>query len=161
MSIDSTRLAEQAPPAFEPRAQYLGAFAAAEQMIAGSPVVPSGISVVTYAQWAPDGMGLDVHLRTPSDVAVFARWIGGHVGTTLQADGLLRTSVTGGYRGTPYLAWALHTDAEWVLRQTEQAGELARQAHEYYDLDEDSAAVVPGCGRVGYLAAGADAEVPA
>ena len=158
MSIDST---QPATPATDPRALYLAALSIAEQIISGAPVVPQSLDVRSYGEWKYGRYGISVHLRRPSEVAAFGRWIGAHVTTELRNDGRYSTEAIGEYHGTPFQAWALHTDAAWIQRQEALAGLLADQAHDMYDLDADSAAVLPGCGRVGYVAAAAEAEVSA
>lgn len=160
MSIDSTVQSQLATPAPDPRALYLAALSVAEEIISSAPVVPQSLDVRSYGEWKFGRYGISVHLRLPSEVAGFARWIGAHVATDPRPDGLYTTAASGEHHGTPFHAWALHSDAAWVQRQQILAGELAAQAHDVYDLDADSAAVVPGCSPYGYLAT-RDAEVSA
>ncbi|MFI2184559.1 hypothetical protein [Streptomyces sioyaensis] len=149
MSIDST----QPDRAADPRSSYLVALSVAEQIVAGAPVIPQSITANRY-----DG-GLELHLASPADVAVFARWIGVHVTTTRTTTKYpFETGAAGTWHGVGFRAWVMHEDASWVQRQQDQAGELVNQAHDMYDLDADSAAVVPGCVRVGYVTASADSE---
>ncbi|MGW7247758.1 hypothetical protein [Streptomyces decoyicus] len=158
MSIDLTS-PDQA--GVDPRSSYLAALSVAEQIVAGAPVVPLSIDTRSYGEWKYGRYGVSVHLRQPADVAAFARWIGAHVTTAPRADGLHITTSSGEYHGTPFHAWALHSDVAWIKRQAEMAGQLAAQAHDMYDLNADSAHVVPGCAPDGYLTATVDAEVSA
>ncbi|MEU9498186.1 hypothetical protein [Streptomyces sp. NPDC048196] len=158
MSIDSTAPSQPAQPARDPRALYLAALSVAERIVAGAPIVPQSIDTRSYGEWAYGRYGVSVHLRQPADVAAFARWIGAHVATEPRDDGRYITTASGEHHGTPFHAWALHSDAAWIKRQSELAGELADQAHDMYDLNPDSVALVPGCARVGYVTAASDAE---
>ncbi|TJZ55578.1 hypothetical protein FCH28_09560 [Streptomyces piniterrae] len=135
----------------DPRSLYLRALSVAEHLISDSPAIPASLDIRAYGEWEFGRYGLSVHLRKPADVAAFARWIGAHVTTELRSDGMYGTTALGEFRGTPFHAWALHSDGEWLARQTKRAGELAAQAHDMYDLDADSTVVVPGCAPVGYV----------
>lgn len=158
MSIDSIS-PDQAGA--DPRSSYLAALSVAEQIVAAAPVVPKAVAVSRYGRWEIDAFGLDLHLASPTDVVAFARWIGAHV--TTKETGLqypFETRAAGTWHGVPFGVWALHSDAEWVQRQEALAGQLTTQAHEMYDLDTDSSAVVPGCAPYACLAV-RDAEVSA
>lgn len=148
MSINFTHPARVG---IDPRSRYLCALSVAEQIVSSSPVVPASLDIRAYGEWKFGRYGISVHLRKPADVAAFARWVGAHVATELRSDGMFQTAAAGEFRGTPFHTWALHSDGAWVARQQERAGELAAQAHEMYDLDADSAHVVPGCVWVGYV----------
>lgn len=157
MSYDSTQ-PERADA--DPQSSFLVALAVAEQIIAGAPVVPHSVTASRYGQWTGE-YGLALHMASPTDVVRFARWIGAHVTTTqTNTKYPFETWAAGTWHGVPFRVWHMHSDTEWVQRQQDQAGQLALQAHETYDLDTDSAAVLPGCAPYGCLAA-ADAEVPA
>ncbi|MFG2826044.1 hypothetical protein ACGFWI_00950 [Streptomyces sp. NPDC048434] len=158
----SINLTQPASASADPRSSYLVALSVAEQIISASPVMPNSVTASRYGEW--DGKyGLMLHLASPSDVAVFARWIGAHVVNIAHPEGKypFEAAATGVWHGCPFRAWVLHTDAAWVQRQQDKAGELAAQAHDMYDLNADSAHVVPGCAPYGCLAAAADAEVTA
>lgn len=152
MSIDSIS-PDQAGA--DPRSQYLVTLSVAEQIIAAAPVVPQSVTASRYD-------GLQLHLASPTDVAVFARWIGAHVTTTETGRKYpFETAAVGTWHGVPFRAWVMHSDAEWVQRQQDKAGELAAQAHDMYDLNADSAHVMPGCAPYGCLAAPVVGEVSA
>ena len=142
--------------AVDPRSTYLAALSVAEQIIAAAPVVPQSVTASRF-----DG-SLDLHLAGPAAVVVFARWIGAHVTTSrTESRYPFLTSTDGTWHGVRFNAWAMHSDAEWVQRQQDKAGELAAQAHDMYDLNADSAHVVPGCAPYGCLAAPVVGEVSA
>ncbi|MCZ1006387.1 hypothetical protein O1L68_06010 [Streptomyces lydicus] len=149
MSIDSIS-PDQAGA--DPRSSYLAALSVAEQIVAAAPVVPQSIDTHSYGEWKFGRYGVSVHLLLPADVTAFARWVGAHASTSPRDDGRYTTAAVGEYHGVPFRAWALHSDVAWVKRQTEMAGQLAAQAHALYDLDADSAAVLPGCAPYGCLA---------